>query len=36
LIPKNFRKIVEAADRLYTMQTERGDTLKRQSSPRPR
>jgi hypothetical protein len=36
LIPKNFRKIVEASDRLYTMQTDRGDTPKKQSSPRPR
>jgi len=36
LIPKNFRKIVEAADRLYTMQTDRGDIAKKQSSLRLR
>jgi hypothetical protein len=36
LIPKNFRKMVEAADRLYTMQTDQGDISKRQPSPRLR
>ena len=36
LIPKNFRKIVEAADRLYTMQTDQVDISKRQPSARLR